>query len=131
MPGAGSLIREWRIVQTYEHAYTISGTIVNDNTGLRSANAAIFLGNLEVDDKIRLMARTNEKGEFTFNVSNQTTEHVQQQFEENGLTVFIIPSNGKKPRSQEEIYAAHKYLYTGLSNIDLYRYEIPYDQAVT
>ena len=54
--GSGRLIASWEIVRTGEHQYKISGQIINDNSG-SSGSAALFLGNIERSDRLRLIAK--------------------------------------------------------------------------
>ena len=126
IPGAGRLLREYTAIRTAEHIYEISGIVLDDNVGVPKENASVFIGNIETDNTLTLVARTDKQGHFFFRINNKTAAQMRQWAESRGFTVGNISAVGS---SQEVIFNNRKYLYVGESDVDLYRYEIPYQKA--
>jgi len=125
VPGAGRLLKEWKLVKVSEHVYEVSGIVNNDNSGMVEKDSAVFIGNIEVNDLLRLTTKTNVKGYFKFTIDNRTFENKKK---DGLLKGFVLISQNKHEEKfkQETIYLRKKYLYFGESGVDLYRYEIPY-----
>ena len=127
IPGTGRVLSEWRLVKIDEHVYELSGTVRDDNAFFPKKGAAVLIGNISANDILHLVAKTDATGRFSVRLDNRTFAQRKQAIEKAGGT--LIRMDGGHPEDQEMLYRRNKYLYLGESNVDLYRYEIPYNDA--
>jgi len=130
--GRGRILAAWRLIKLSEHVYELSGTVHDDNVYHPAQGAAVLVGNIETNDMLRLVARTDPKGQFKVRIDNRTYDQRMQAAMAEASTkkyIVVARNDSKYADTQETIYLKEKYLYLGQNNVNLFRYEIPYAQA--